>query len=289
MSFSGLAHRVFAHLLLTAAVASLCYGLIDWHANAFSAQGIWLYDNGWRPHPVHFVAVGIALIAPALWDIFAMAFAAAERRVADAEAAEEPSDGEPGGNAAPERTESESAEEQPDSASTAPRTFFRPVNAGDRREFLALTQDGRDLHSPWIKTPLTAHTFRAYLRRNERDDHLGFAICLRDGGEMVGVVNINHIVGGALRTGSVAYFVAKQHAGKGYMREGLTQVKEHAFQELRLHRLEANIQPGNTASQALVRGCGFALEGIAPRFLYINGAWRDHERWAAVAEREELR
>ena len=289
MSFSGLAHRVFAHLLLTAAVASLCYGLIDWHANAFSAQGIWLYDNGWRPHPVHFVAVGIALIAPALWDIFAMAFAAAERRVADAEAAEEPSDEEPGENATPERTEGESAEEQQDSASAAPRTFFRPVNAGDRREFLALTQDGRDLHSPWIKTPLTAHTFRAYLRRNERDDHLGFAICLRDGGEMVGVVNINHIVGGALRTGSVAYFVAKQHAGKGYMREGLTQVKEHAFQELRLHRLEANIQPGNTASQALVRGCGFALEGIAPRFLYINGAWRDHERWAAVAEREELR
>ena len=298
MSFSGLAHRVFAHLLLTAAVASLCYGLIDWHANAFSAQGIWLYDNGWRPHPVHFVAVGIALIAPALWDIFAMAFAAAERRIADAEAAEEPSAGEreglaprmekPSDDAAQEHTE-EPAEQQPDGASTAPRTFFRPVNAGDRREFLALTQDGRDLHSPWIKTPLTAHTFRAYLRRNERDDHLGFAICLRDGGEMVGVVNINHIVGGALRTGSVAYFVAKQHAGKGYMREGLTQVKEHAFQELRLHRLEANIQPGNTASQALVRGCGFALEGIAPRFLYINGAWRDHERWAAVAEREELR
>ena len=287
MSLSGSAHRVFAHLLLTAAVASLCYGLIDWHANAFSAEGIWLYDNGWRPHPVHFVAVGIGLIAPALWDIFGLAFAAAERRIAEAEAAEEPSA--PSADAPPERAEGESAVVKADNASTAPRTFFRPVNAGDRREFLALTQDGRDLHSPWIKTPLTAHTFRAYLRRNERDDHLGFAICLRDGGEMVGVVNINHIVGGALRTGSVAYFVAKQHAGKGYMREGLTQVKEHAFQELRLHRLEANIQPGNTASQALVRGCGFALEGIAPRFLYINGAWRDHERWAAVAEREELR
>ena len=278
---------VIAYLLLAAAVASLSYGLIDWHANAFSAEGLWLYNNGWRPHAVHFIALGISLIAPALWDIFTLALAASERRY-DAEAARKRD-----ADAVPERAEGTQTEEQPDSAraaaNAAPRTFFRPVNAADRSEFLALTQDGRDLHSPWIKTPLTAHTFRAYLRRNERDDHLGFAICLRDGGEMVGVVNINHIVGGALRTGTVAYFVAKQHAGKGYMREGLTQVKEHAFRELRLHRLEANIQPGNTASQTLVRNCGFALEGIAPRFLYINGAWRDHERWAAVDEREELR
>lgn len=278
---------VIAYLLLAAAVASLSYGLIDWHANAFSAEGLWLYNNGWRPHAVHFIALGISLIAPALWDIFTLALAASERRY-DAEAAQKRD-----ADAVPERAAGTQTEERPHSGSTAdnpaPRTFFRPVNAADRSEFLALTQDGRDLHSQWIKTPLTVHTFRAYLRRNERDDHLGFAICLRDGGEMVGVVNINHIVGGALRTGTVAYFVAKQHAGKGYMREGLTQVKEHAFRELRLHRLEANIQPGNTASQALVRNCGFALEGIAPRFLYINGAWRDHERWAAVDEREELR
>ena len=319
MRLSPLGHLVIAHVLLTAAVASLCYGLIDWHANGFSAEGIWLYDAGWRPHPVHFVALGIGLIGPALWDIFALTVARGERRLDVTEAAqeggaaaasepsagereglaprmEEPSAGEREGLAPRMEEPAEAAsttEEKPRSATAehalAPRTFFRPVNAADRREFLALTQDGRDFHSPWIKPPLTAHTFRAYLRRNERDDHLGFAICLRDGGEMVGVVNINHILGGALRSGTVAYFAAKQHAGKGYMREGLTQVKEHAFQELRLHRLEANIQPGNTASQALVRGCGFDLEGVAPRFLYINGVWRDHERWAAVDEREELR
>ena len=303
MRLSPFGHLVIAHVLLTAAVASLCYGLIDWHANGFSAEGIWLYDAGWQPHPVHFVALGIGLIAPALWDIFALTVAIGERRLDVNEAAQEggaaasePSAGEREGLAPRMEEPAEAAsttEEKPCAAtaehSLAPRTFFRPVNAADRREFLALTQDGRDFHSPWIKPPLTAHTFRAYLRRNERDDHLGFAICLRDGGEMVGVVNINHILGGALRSGTVAYFAAKKHAGKGYMREGLTQVKEHAFQELRLHRLEANIQPGNTASQALVRGCGFALEGVAPGFLYINGAWRDHERWAAVDEREELR
>ena len=291
-------HLFVAYMLLVAAVASLSYGLIGWHATTFDMDGVWLYDNGWRPHPVHFVALGIGLAAPMLWDIFTLALAAGERqydvkeqdareRAGEAPPARAPSktlahaDGASGVDAA--RTAS--GEESP----PGPRVFFRPVKAADRREFLALTQDSRDLHAQWIKAPLTVHTFKAYLRRVEGDDHAGFAICLRDGGEMVGVVNINNILGGALRAGTVAYFVAKQHAGKGHMREGLRQVKEHAFHELGLHRLEANIQPDNIASIALVRSCGFILEGVSPRFLYINGAWRDHERWAAVDDREGLR
>lgn len=59
-------------------------------------------------------------------------------------------------------------------------------------------------------------------------------------------------------------------------------VIRRAFGELKLHRLEANIQPGNVASIALVRACGFALEGYSPRYLKIGGRWRDHERWALL-------
>ncbi len=291
-------HLFVAYMLLVAAVASLSYGLIGWHATTFDMDGVWLYDNGWRPHPVHFVALGIGLAAPMLWDIFTLALAAGERQydVKEQDARERASEAPParapsetsahaGGASGVDAAHTASGKESP----PGPHVFFRPVKAADRREFLALTQDSRDLHAPWIKAPLTAHTFKAYLRRVEGDDHAGFAICLRDGGEMVGVVNINNILGGALRAGTVAYFVAKQHAGKGHMREGLRQVKEHAFHELGLHRLEANIQPDNIASIALVRGCGFVLEGVSPRFLYINGAWRDHERWAAVDDREGLR
>ncbi|HET9205437.1 MAG TPA: GNAT family protein, partial [Burkholderiaceae bacterium] len=73
------------------------------------------------------------------------------------------------------------------------------------------------------------------------------------------------------------------HERQGLMREGLQAVVRHAFTQLKLHRLEANIQPGNVASIALVQACGFSKEGYSPRYLKIAGRWRDHERWAIVA------
>ena len=68
------------------------------------------------------------------------------------------------------------------------------------------------------------------------------------------------------------------------MTEALQLVLREAFTKLGLHRLEANIQPGNTASIALAKRCGFELEGFSPRYLKVGGRWRDHERWAIRAE-----
>ena len=69
------------------------------------------------------------------------------------------------------------------------------------------------------------------------------------------------------------------------MHDGLRLVLRFAFGPLGLHRLEANIQPGNESSVALVRGAGFRLEGYSRRYLKIAGRWRDHERWAILADR----
>ena len=73
-------------------------------------------------------------------------------------------------------------------------------------------------------------------------------------------------------------------AGQGYMTEAIQLMLRYAFKQLRLHRLEANIQPGNIASIALVRRAGFVREGYSRRYLKICGQWRDHERWAIIAE-----
>jgi ribosomal-protein-alanine N-acetyltransferase len=67
------------------------------------------------------------------------------------------------------------------------------------------------------------------------------------------------------------------------MRAGLQAAVHYAFKTLKLHRLEANIQPGNLASIALAKSCGFTKEGYSARYLKIGGGWQDHERWAIVA------
>ncbi len=87
-----------------------------------------------------------------------------------------------------------------------------------------------------------------------------------------------------MQSAYLGYAVGKPFAGQGYMREGIELVLRHAFTTLRLHRVEANIQPDNHASIALARGAGFRREGFSPRYLKIGGRWRDHERWAILAD-----
>jgi len=96
------------------------------------------------------------------------------------------------------------------------------------------------------------------------------------------VINITNTVMGPFRSGYLEYYAFAGFERRGLMKKGLITVVRHAFSKLKLHRLEANIQPANTASIALVRACGFAKEGYSPRYLKINGRWRDHERWAIL-------
>ncbi|MFB7595799.1 GNAT family N-acetyltransferase [Streptomyces sp. NPDC056160] len=102
-------------------------------------------------------------------------------------------------------------------------------------------------------------------------------------GAIAGYININNIVRGAFQSGALGYGAFAHAAGRGLMREALGLVIEHAFGPMGLHRLEINVQPGNTASIALARSCGFRLEGYSPDMLHVDGAWRDHQRWALTA------
>ncbi len=99
------------------------------------------------------------------------------------------------------------------------------------------------------------------------------------------MVNISQVVRGPFRSAYLGYYAFAPHQGRGYMTAGLAAVVNTSFRKLRLHRLEANIQPGNKASLALVKRLGFRKEGYSERYLKIGGRWRDHERWAITIER----
>jgi ribosomal-protein-alanine N-acetyltransferase len=102
--------------------------------------------------------------------------------------------------------------------------------------------------------------------------------------ELVGVFNVSEIVRGPLQSGYLGYYSFLPWAGRGYMREGLELLLRQTFVRYKLHRLEANIQPANVRSIALIRGAGFRKEGYSPRYLKIAGRWCDHERWAILTE-----
>jgi ribosomal-protein-alanine N-acetyltransferase len=159
-----------------------------------------------------------------------------------------------------------------------------PPRRADAAEFVAAVHASRALHRPWIYPPDDAVAYADYLARLRTSSHYGFLVRLRETGALVGVVNLNHVVEGVLQSASIAFYVFKSHARRGLMTEAVGRVLGHGFGKLGLHRIEANIQPDNGPSLALVRRLGFVKEGYSRRYLKIGGRWRDHERWALLAE-----
>jgi [ribosomal protein S5]-alanine N-acetyltransferase len=164
------------------------------------------------------------------------------------------------------------------------RVFLRHPEARDRDEFIGRAFASRKLHGRWVAAPSDREAFAAYLHRARSADVETLLVCRKEDRAITGVYTIGQIFYGPLCSAYLGYYAFEPFAGLGYMREGLDLVLRHAFGPLGLHRLEANIQPGNERSLALVADAGFRLEGLSPRYLKIAGRWRDHERWAILAE-----
>jgi ribosomal-protein-alanine N-acetyltransferase len=162
--------------------------------------------------------------------------------------------------------------------------LLRAPRAEDQEEFLAATRASRAFHRPWVSPPLTPSSFQDYLRRNERDDFEALLACERESSRIAGVFNLSQIFRGGFQNAYLGYWAVHGFQGRGLMSQALGLVLAHAFRKLKLHRVEANIQPGNLASRALVKRAGFRLEGFSPRYLKVAGRWRDHERWALCRE-----
>ncbi len=164
------------------------------------------------------------------------------------------------------------------------RVVLAAPRQGDRAEYLALNRRSRRLHRGRVTPPATPRAFAAYLARCRRPDHAGFLIRRRADGAILGAVELSQIARGSFRSAYLGYYIGAPYARQGYMREALELVLRYAFTRLELHRVEANVQPRNGPSLALVKRLGFVREGYSRRYLKIAGRWRDHERWALLIE-----
>jgi ribosomal-protein-alanine N-acetyltransferase len=164
----------------------------------------------------------------------------------------------------------------------------RTPTAADAAAFVAAAKSSRRLHGSWVQAPSTPAEFRAYLRRYGNPGavptHVGLVAVRRADGALVGVFNFSNVVRGAFRNAYLGYYAFAPYDRQGYMTEAFGRALDHAFNRLKLHRVEANVQPGNARSNALVTRVGFTREGYSRRYIRIAGRWRDHVRYAILAE-----
>jgi len=176
----------------------------------------------------------------------------------------------------------------PDATITGVNVYLRPPRLSDAAAFRAAVRASAALHRGWASAPGTparyAKFVQRYAGRRKNPTHAGFLVLRRSDDALVGVYNFSEIVRGAFQSAYLGYFAFAPLAGRGLMSEGLAAALDIAFRKLRLHRVEVNIQPSNVRSLALATRLGFTREGYSRRYVKIGGRWRDHVRFAMLAE-----
>ena len=174
----------------------------------------------------------------------------------------------------------------PPSSAVGPRVHLRPPRAADQAAFLRAARASRGLHRTWANAPSTAAHYASFVSRYDgrTPTHAGFLVLRNDDGALAGVFSFSEIVRGLFQSAYLGYYGFAPLAGDGYMTEGLTLALDIAFRKLKLHRVEVNVQPTNRRSMALVERVGFTREGFSRRYVKIAGRWRDHVRFAMLAE-----
>ncbi len=164
------------------------------------------------------------------------------------------------------------------------KVFLRYVEHSDYEEMQALFRASRKFYRGLVNPPTTSDAFRRYVDRNLDEANECFVVCLRADGRIAGALNLSQIFRKAFQNAYLGYSLGVDYTGRGLMTEAVDLALRHAFANLRLHRVEANVQPHNAASIGVLERCGFTKEGFSRRYLKIGGRWRDHERWAIIRE-----
>lgn len=164
------------------------------------------------------------------------------------------------------------------------RVVLRAPVKSDCEEFCEVNRRSAKFNRGLASPPVRAAQFDAFLERNTRPDGACFLICRAEDGAIMGSIALSQIFRGGFQSAYLGYQIGEEFSGQGYMTEAIQLALRYAFTNLKLHRLEANIQPSNIPSIALVKRAGFVREGYSPRYLKICGRWRDHERWTILVE-----
>jgi ribosomal-protein-alanine N-acetyltransferase len=168
---------------------------------------------------------------------------------------------------------------------------LRPIATADRKAWREVRERNARWLARWEATrppgqqlrPLTYRAMVRDLRRQAREGRcLPFALLVD--GVFAGQVTVNNIVGGSAQFASIGYWIDQRHAGQGHMPTAVALAADHCWFGLGLHRVEIAIRPENTASLRVVEKLGFTEIGYAPRFLHIDGDWRDHRLFALTVE-----
>ncbi|MCZ2817728.1 GNAT family N-acetyltransferase [Modestobacter sp. VKM Ac-2984] len=170
---------------------------------------------------------------------------------------------------------------------------LHPLRREDAREWSRLRTENESWLLPWEPSTglswAARHTpaaYRAMRRAATRRARVGTSLpfAVRYEGRLVGQVTVDNVVRGALRSGSLGYWVDRAVAGRGVASLAVALVCDHAFGPVGLHRLQADIRPENRPSRRLVERLGFRQEALFRDYLDIDGAWRDHLGYALLAE-----
>ncbi len=174
------------------------------------------------------------------------------------------------------------------------RIILRPLAANDFREWssvrahnhdwLTVWEPSRQPHQADPASDRSAFTARCLQRDRDRANGTAYQFGLFVDQHVVGEVNINNVIRGAMQSCTIGYWVDQAQAGQGYVPEAVVVVMQFAFEQLGLHRVEICIVPRNERSRRVMEKLRIREEGIAQRYLEINGVWEDHIRYGMTSE-----
>ena len=164
------------------------------------------------------------------------------------------------------------------------RVYLRHPVPEDFDALTALYRSSRDHFKGLASSRYTRDRFDEMLLASTQGTNAAFLVCSTKDDGIVGTLNLSQIFRKLFQNAYLGYQLFAGHTGNGYMTEAVALALRHAFVDLKLHRIEASVQPVNKRSIAVLERNGFVKEGFSRRYLKINGRWRDHERWAILKE-----